>query len=68
MVLFDRLDTVDEFSSSRGNAARIGGIGLQTFRDFPLIVVYLASPFCEFMRELVEMSYRWQVPLRLDNC
>ncbi len=36
-------------------------------RSFPWIVVYLASPFSAFMRELVEMRYLWQVPLRLDS-
>ena len=30
-------------------------------------LVYLAAPFVPFMRELLEMRYLWQVPLRLDN-
>jgi nucleoside-diphosphate-sugar epimerase len=36
-------------------------------RSFPWIAVYLAAPFSTFMRELLEMRYLWQVPLRLDN-
>jgi nucleoside-diphosphate-sugar epimerase len=36
-------------------------------RSFPWIAVCLAAPFSGFMRELLEMRYLWQVPLRLDN-
>ena len=36
-------------------------------RKFPWFLVYLAAPFMEFMRELIEMRYLWDVPLRLDN-
>jgi nucleoside-diphosphate-sugar epimerase len=36
-------------------------------RSFPWIGVYAAAPFVTFMRELIEMRYLWQVPLRLDN-
>ena len=36
-------------------------------RSFPWPLVFLASPFVPFMRELLEMRYLWQVPLRLDN-
>jgi nucleoside-diphosphate-sugar epimerase len=36
-------------------------------RGFPWILVYAASPFVAFMRELIEMRYLWRTPLRLDN-
>jgi nucleoside-diphosphate-sugar epimerase len=36
-------------------------------RNFPWIVVYLGAPFVGFLRELIEMRYLWDVPLRLDN-
>ena len=36
-------------------------------RSFPWLAVYLAAPFSSFMRELLEMRYLWQVPLKLDN-
>ncbi len=36
-------------------------------RSFPWILLYVAAPFQTLMRELIEMRYLWQVPLRLDN-
>lgn len=42
-----------------GLAVRDGG--------FPWWLVRLAAPFHETMRELLEMRYLWQEPLRLDN-
>jgi len=36
-------------------------------RRFPWIVVRLAQPFMEQFREMVEMSYLWRRPFRLDN-
>ena len=36
-------------------------------RRFPWPFVYLGAPFVGLMRELIEMRYLWQVPLRLDN-
>jgi nucleoside-diphosphate-sugar epimerase len=36
-------------------------------RAFPWVLVYLAAPFVTFMRELLEMRYLWQRPLRLDG-
>jgi nucleoside-diphosphate-sugar epimerase len=44
----------------------VGNPGLPV-RRFPWPLVYLAALFVPFMRELVEMRYLWQVPLRLDN-
>jgi nucleoside-diphosphate-sugar epimerase len=35
--------------------------------SFPWPLVYLGSPFVTFLRELIEMRYLWQRPLRLDN-
>jgi nucleoside-diphosphate-sugar epimerase len=34
---------------------------------FPWFAVYLAAPFVPLMREVLEMRYLWQRPLRLDN-
>jgi nucleoside-diphosphate-sugar epimerase len=36
-------------------------------RRFPWPLIYLGAPFVPFLRELAEMRYLWQVPLRLDN-
>lgn len=36
-------------------------------RPFSWTTVRLASPFVPFLRELLEMRYLWEVPLRLDN-
>ncbi|KFI07530.1 NAD-dependent epimerase/dehydratase family protein [Massilia sp. BSC265] len=36
-------------------------------RAFPWYLVRLLAPFNETMRELLEMRYLWQQPLRLDN-
>jgi nucleoside-diphosphate-sugar epimerase len=36
-------------------------------RRFPWFAVYLAAPFVETLREMIEMRYLWQMPLRLDN-
>jgi nucleoside-diphosphate-sugar epimerase len=46
---------------------RVAGNPGLPIRSFPWILVYLASPFSTFMRELIEMRYLWQLPLRLDN-
>lgn len=36
-------------------------------RPFSWFLLRLASPFVGFAREMMEMRYLWQVPLRLDN-
>ena len=36
-------------------------------RGFPWPVVYVAAPFVETMREVLEMRYLWQETLELDN-
>jgi nucleoside-diphosphate-sugar epimerase len=36
-------------------------------RRFPWWLVRLASPFVETFREMLEMTYLWRQPLRLDN-
>ncbi len=46
---------------------RVTGKPDLAIRRFPWFDVYLAAPFVPLMRELVEMRYLWQVPLRLDN-
>ena len=41
-----------------------GAVPIRPFRWLP---VYLGAPFVTFLREVIEMRYLWQVPLRLDN-
>jgi nucleoside-diphosphate-sugar epimerase len=36
-------------------------------RRFPWWLIWLASPFVETFREMLEMTYLWRVPVRLDN-
>jgi nucleoside-diphosphate-sugar epimerase len=36
-------------------------------RRFPWLLVRMASPFVETFREMLEMTYLWRVPLRMDN-
>ena len=36
-------------------------------RHFPWWLIWLASPFVETFREILEMTYLWRVPVRLDN-
>lgn len=38
-----------------------------SIRGFLWIVVYLAAPFVEMFRELIEMRYLWKERLELDN-
>jgi nucleoside-diphosphate-sugar epimerase len=46
---------------------RASGNPKATIRSFPWPLLYLASPFVELFRELLEMRYLWKVPMRLDN-
>lgn len=48
-----------QVAARHGIAARI--------KAFPWWMVYLAAPFHETMREMLEMRYLWRQPLRLDN-
>ena len=41
--------------------------GAVPIRPFHWLPVYLGAPFVTFLREVIEMRYLWQVPLRLDN-
>ncbi len=36
-------------------------------RGLPWALMKLAAPFVPFLREILEMRYLWQVPVRLDN-
>lgn len=45
---------------------RVSG-GALPIRPFRWLPVYLGAPFVTFLREVIEMRYLWQVPLRLDN-
>ncbi len=41
--------------------------GAMPIRPFRWLPVYLGAPFVTFLREVIEMRYLWQIPLRLDN-
>ena len=47
--------------------ARAAGRSEVPVRGLPWPLLKLASPFVPFLREILEMRYLWQVPLRLDN-
>jgi nucleoside-diphosphate-sugar epimerase len=46
---------------------RVVGKPRLPIRALPWWLVRAVSPFVGFMREILEMRYLWQVPLRLDN-
>ncbi|MBO0765554.1 MAG: hypothetical protein J2P50_13335, partial [Hyphomicrobiaceae bacterium] len=46
---------------------RVVGEPRPTIRRFPWAVVYAASPFVTVFREMLELRYLWQRPVKLDN-
>ena len=46
---------------------RVTGQPKLAINGFPWIVVHLAAPFNETLRELLEMRYLWDAPIGLDN-
>lgn len=46
---------------------RVSGNARLPIKPLPWWLVYLASPVVSLLREIIEMRYLWQVPLRLDN-
>lgn len=46
---------------------RVAGVPNAPIRRFPWFAIYLLSPVLETFREMLEMRYLWQRPLRLDN-
>src|SRR5262245_17302786 len=44
----------------------VGGPGPR-IRPFPWVLVYALSPFVTVFREMLELRYLWQRPVRLDN-
>ena len=50
-----------------GSIRRASGRPALKLRFFPWWAMKLASPFVVFCREVLEMRYLWQRPLRLDN-
>jgi nucleoside-diphosphate-sugar epimerase len=46
---------------------RAAGLPMSRIRRFPWFAIYLAAPFVETFREMIEMRYLWRHPLRLDN-
>ncbi|MES1991012.1 MAG: SDR family NAD(P)-dependent oxidoreductase [Pseudomonadota bacterium] len=47
--------------------ARAAGVPDAPVKGFPWFAIYLAAPFSETFREMLEMRYLWKKPLRLDN-
>ena len=47
--------------------ARVAGIFDTRIKSLPWWAIYLAAPFVETFREMLEMRYLWKKPLRLDN-
>jgi hypothetical protein len=46
---------------------RAAGAPEVPIRRFPWFVIYLLAPFVETLREMIEMRYLWNAPLKLDN-
>jgi nucleoside-diphosphate-sugar epimerase len=46
---------------------RIAGVPHAPILPLPAALLYLAAPFSETFREMIEMRYLWRRPLRLDN-
>lgn len=46
---------------------RVSGNPSLPIKSVPWWLIYLASPWVPLLREIMEMRYLWQVPLRLDN-
>lgn len=46
---------------------RVAGVPSAPIRKLPWLALYAAAPFNETFREMLEMRYLWQRPLRLDN-
>lgn len=46
---------------------RLGDMPFRQIKPFPWWALKLAAPFVEVFREMGEMRYLWEVPLRLDN-
>jgi len=46
---------------------RVVGEPRPRIRAFPWVLVYAASPFVTVFREMLELRYLWQRPVRLDN-
>ncbi|MGV8996320.1 MAG: NAD-dependent epimerase/dehydratase family protein [Parvibaculaceae bacterium] len=47
--------------------ARVAGVPDAPIKRLPWFALYLAAPFSETFREMLEMRYLWKKPLRLDN-
>ena len=46
---------------------RVVGEPHPTIRRFPWVLAFAASPFVTVFREMLELRYLWQRPVRLDN-
>lgn len=77
--LLDREDRLGAFERFHFQGHRLTGLEIAAavrraagkpaapLRGFPWWTMVLASPFVGFCREVLEMRYLWQKPLRLDN-
>ena len=65
----ERLHFGGHFLEGRGMSNAVQRLlgGTVPIRPFRWLPVYLGAPFVTFLREVIEMRYLWQVPLRLDN-
>ena len=46
---------------------KAAGVPDAPIRRFPWFAIYLAAPFVETFREMLEMRYLWKKPVKLDN-
>ena len=46
---------------------RAAGVPRAPILPFPAALLYVAAPFNETFREMIELRYLWREPLRLDN-
>ncbi|KJS39903.1 MAG: membrane protein [Hyphomonas sp. BRH_c22] len=56
----DGRDMAEQVRRAAGNEAA-------PIKHFPWRILHLAKPFVPLFREMAEMQYLWQVPVRLDN-
>jgi nucleoside-diphosphate-sugar epimerase len=70
LAMFERFHFQGHWLTGEEMAASLRRVSNQPgapLKLFPWWMMYLASPFVGFCREVLEMRYLWQRPLRLDN-
>ena len=65
----ERLHFGGHYLEGQGMAEAVRRVlgGKVPIRPFRWLPVYLGAPFVTFLREVIEMRYLWEAPLRLDN-